>query len=462
MGAGSVIFALNIMQENNRIQMEEKMATAVNSLTERCRYAKTLKDLNTQEFYNAMDRISNNTQVDINLFDPHGHLIRSTKNEVFERMLVSSRMNPVAFESIQLRNQKLVILDENVARQQFTSLYAPIFNSSGRLIAILNIPYFASYTGLEGDAATIIAAIINIYLLLILTALFAGTIVSNSLTRPLAELSKKMEQTDITQKAEHIDYQGQDEIGIVVNTYNKMVDDLERSSRQLAESEREQAWREMARQIAHEIKNPLTPMRLSIQHLRRMQQQNIPDWDKKFSAVSTSLLEQIDILSDTAAEFSNFAKFYNEEITLVDLCALLKDQILLFNNRDNVLVSFESNAEAACVQARRSQITRVFVNLISNAIQAVEGGEQGHVHVSLIAEEGSYRIKVEDNGSGVSEENLNKLFKPNFTTKTGGTGLGLAICKNIVEQSNGSIHYQRSEKMGGANFYLLLPKYNAH
>jgi nitrogen fixation/metabolism regulation signal transduction histidine kinase len=271
-----------------------------------------------------------------------------------------------------------------------------------------------------------------------------------------------MEQTDITQKAEHIDYQGQDEIGIVVNTYNKMVDDLERSSRQLAESEREQAWREMARQIAHEIKNPLTPMRLSIQHLRRMQQQNIPDWDKKFSAVSTSLLEQIDILSDTAAEFSNFAKFYNEEITLVDLCALLKDQILLFNNRDNVLVSFESNAEAACVQARRSQITRVFVNLISNAIQAVEGGDQGHVHVSLIAEGGSYRIQVEDNGSGVSEENLNKLFKPNFTTKTGGTGLGLAICKNIVEQSNGSIHYQRSEKMGGANFYLLLPKYNAH
>lgn len=462
MGAGSVIFALNIMQENNRIQMEEKMATAVNSLTERCRYAKTLKDLNTQEFYNAMDRISNNTQVDINLFDPHGHLIRSTKNEVFERMLVSSRMNPAAFESIQLRNQKLVILDENVASQQFTSLYAPIFNSSGRLIAILNIPYFASYTGLEGDAATIIAAIINIYLLLILTALFAGTIVSNSLTRPLAELSKKMEQTDITQKAEHIDYQGQDEIGIVVNTYNKMVDDLERSSRQLAESEREQAWREMARQIAHEIKNPLTPMRLSIQHLRRMQQQNIPDWDKKFWAVSTSLLEQIDILSDTAAEFSNFAKFYNEEITLVDLCALLKDQILLFNNRDNVLVSFESNAEAACVHARRSQITRVFVNLISNAIQAVEGGDQGHVHVSLIAEEESYRIQVEDNGSGVSEENLNKLFKPNFTTKTGGTGLGLAICKNIVEQSNGSIHYQRSEKMGGANFYLLLPKYNAH
>ncbi len=459
MGAGSVIFAVNLMRENNRIQMEEKMATAVNSLTERCRYARTLQDLNTQEFYNAMDRISNNTQVDINLFDPNGHLIRSTKNEVFDRMLVSSRMNPAAFESIQRHNQKLVILNESIASQDYTSLYAPIFNSSGRMIAILNIPYFAAYTGLEGNAATIIAAIINIYLLLILTALFAGSIVSNSLTRPLAELSRKMEQTDITQKAEHIDYDGQDEIGIVVKTYNKMVDDLERSSRQLAESEREQAWREMARQIAHEIKNPLTPMRLSIQHLRRMQQQNVPDWDQRFVAVSNSLLEQIDILSDTAAEFSNFAKFYNEEISLVDLCALLQDQTHLFNNRDNVTVTYESSVKAACVQARRSQITRVFVNLISNAIQAVEGGEGGQVRVTLSPEENHYRIQVEDDGAGVSEENLNKLFKPNFTTKTGGTGLGLAICKNIVEQSNGSIHYERSQKMGGANFYLLLPKY---
>lgn len=460
MGVGSVVFALNLMRENNRLQMEEKMASAIGSLSDRCRYAQSLYDLNTQELYNSMDRISNNTQVDINLYSPQGSLIRSTKNEIFNRMLVSSRLNPDAYESIRLRNQKLVVLKEQIASQQYTSLYAPIFNNNGKLLAIVNIPYFTTYTGLEGDSSTIIATIINIYLLLILTALFAGSIVSNSLTRPLAELSKKMEMIDVTQKAEHIDYQRRDEIGIVVDTYNKMVDDLERSSRQLAESEREQAWREMARQIAHEIKNPLTPMRLSIQHLRRMQQQGVPDWDKKFSAVSSSLLEQIDILSDTAAEFSNFAKFYNEEITLVELCALLQDQITLFNTRENITVHYEADTPVACILARRSQITRVFVNLISNAIQAVEYEDQGNVCVSVTSLDSAYLIQIEDNGPGVSEENLNKLFKPNFTTKSSGTGLGLAICKNIIEQTNGQIRYDRSQKMGGANFSMLLPKYN--
>lgn len=464
MGAGSVAFAFNLMQENNRIQMEEKMASAVSSLTDRCRYAQSLQDLNSQELYNSMDRISNNTQVDINLYDPKGNLIRSTKNEVFDRLLISSRLNPEAYESIQLQNEKLVLLTESIAKQDYTSLYAPIFNNSGKLLAIVNIPYFTTYTGLEGNSTTIIAAIINIYLLLILTALFAGRIVSNSLTRPLAELSKKMEMIDVTQKTEHIDYQGQDEIGIVVSTYNKMVDDLELSSKRLAESEREQAWREMARQIAHEIKNPLTPMRLSIQHLRRMQQQGVPDWEQKFTAASSSLLEQIDILAETAAEFSNFSKFYNEEITLVELCSLLKDQITLFNTRDNISISFTSNVEVACVMARRSQITRVFVNLISNAIQALESGDfhtQGEIEVSVTVNDETYCIQIEDNGAGVSEENLNKLFKPNFTTKTGGTGLGLAICKNIIEQTNGLIRYERSKKLGGANFIMLLPKYNS-
>lgn len=458
LGIGSIVFAFNLMQENNRVQMEEKLMTVQTTLSDLVKYAQSYVDINTLEMHDGMDRVSGNTQVDINLFDPHGTLIRSTKSEVFDRMLVSSRINPDAFRQIMYGNRKLVILEEQVASLSYYSLYAPVFNSNGKIIAIVNIPYFNSYSGLHGEASTIIAAIINIYLLLLLAALIVGTFVSNSLTKPLAEISRKMQSIDFSQKAEHIDYRNRDEIGLLVNTYNKMVDDLEQSSRQLAESEREQAWREMARQIAHEIKNPLTPMRLSIQHLRRMKQQEVPNWEQRFDAVSTSLLEQIDILSDTAAEFSNFAKFYNEENSILDLNSLIKDQITLFNNRDNIAISFTTDFEVAYVYARKSQLTRVFVNLISNAVQAVEAQRDAEIRICVQGEDDCFRVDVADNGPGVKPEDRHRLFKPNFTTKSGGTGLGLAICKNIIDQSNGEIRYEASET-GGADFIIRLPKY---
>ena len=214
----------------------------------------------------------------------------------------------------------------------------------------------------------------------------------------------------------------------------------------------------MARQIAHEIKNPLTPMRLSIQHLVRLKQKNVPEWQSKFDDIATTLIEQIDILSEAASEFSSFSRFYSEELTEVNLKALIKEQITLFNTRDNLEITLDTQLKNALIIARKGQIIRVLVNLISNAVQATEHKSSGEIIATLSAESDYITLSIEDNGPGVPDEFVNKLFKPNFTTKSGGTGLGLYICRSIIEQSQGTITYSRSEKLGGACFTFALKK----
>ena len=267
-----------------------------------------------------------------------------------------------------------------------------------------------------------------------------------------------------------ISYKREDEISSLVGAYNRMVKELAESTVRLAQAERDKAWSQMARQVAHEIKNPLTPIKLEIQRLIRLKENSNPKWEEKFDKVASVVLEHIDILTETANEFSTFAKLYSEEPVLMDLDKTLKDQILIFDNKENISIGY-LGMEGAEVMAPRPQLIRVFVNLIANAIQAVEikqkemaengeGTFEGKVFIALRNSniEGHYDIVVDDNGHGVKDENLDKLFTPNFTTKSGGTGLGLAICRNIIEKCEGTITYSRSFGLGGASFTVTIPK----
>lgn len=458
MGTGSIIFIIKVFNENNTSLMEDKLTSIQTSVSDLCKYSNRNEDIATPEILSKIKDIALNTQIDINLFSPSGKLIISSKDEVFNQYLVSTRMNPDAYRALIHNNEKQVIEKERIASMEYFSLYAPIFNINGKLIAILNIPYFLDISDVKEDATPIIATIVNLFLILILAALVVSSLLSSSIAKPVVMISKKMQELDISQKGEHITYNGNDELASLVNAYNNMVDDLDESTRRLAESEREQAWKEMARHIAHEIKNPLTPMQLSIQHLIRLKQQNIPNWDEKFYTTSASLLEQINILSQTASEFSSFAKFYNEDNKVFDLKGIIHDQLLFFDNRENITFEFNSTVNEANILAKKDQITRVLVNLISNAVQAIESLDNGKIEISLTSDAKYYSVSISDNGEGVKEENLKKLFKPNFTTKSSGTGLGLAICKNIIDQSNGEISYSKSE-LGGANFTFKLPIY---
>lgn len=458
MGFGSVWFCLNYYRESNSLQMEERLQTVQQTLSDQCKFAESYNEINTSSVFQSLERLAQNTQTTINIFDPHGRLMRSTQPELFDRYLLASRIHPDAYYQLVKEKKMQVITKEKLGELNYSSLYAPIYNAEGKLVAIANIPYFAKVSDLSGDISTILAAIINVYILLLLAAIFGGTALANQLSKPLAEIGNKMKLIDVSKKAEHIDYRNKDELGELVGAYNKMVDDLEESTRRLAQTEREQAWSEMARQIAHEIKNPLTPMRLSIQHLIRLKQRGVDGWEEKFEEVASSILEQIDILSNTASEFSSFAKFYYEENSVIDLAELINDQRVFFDTRDNIRISYDYCHRGCNVLARKGQIIRVLVNLVSNAIQALEEGG-GYIRITLREDAGCYVVAIDDNGPGVKDEDTVKLFKPNFTTKSSGTGLGLAICRNIIEQSGGKISYRRSD-LGGACFSFSLPVYN--
>ncbi|MBO7371458.1 MAG: HAMP domain-containing protein, partial [Bacteroidales bacterium] len=458
-GVGTIFYTLSRTDANNEEQMESKMTIVQATLSEFCQYTLRYSDMNIPQLYEAMQRVAVNTQSDVNLYDTHGSLIRSTKPELFEQFIMGSRMNHDAYYNIVKKDASRYIAEEVIAGNRYLSIYAPLFNVDGSLVAVANIPYISTRSELQADALQSVATIVNIYLLILLAGLIIGLVFANSISRPLTEIRSKMASltVDGLQK-QHINYRNtKDELGVLVQAYNKMVDDLEESTRRLAETEREQAWKEMARQIAHEIKNPLTPMRLSIQHMMRLKKHNVPGWEDRFEDLSRSLLEQIDILSETASEFSQFSKFYSEEETVENLDAMLSEQVVLFGGRDDVSVSYRCNVEQPLVKVRKKQMIRAFVNLISNAVQAVEQQEDGQVVISVDeAEKGEFSVSIEDNGPGVSPENRSKLFKPNFTTKSSGTGLGLAITRSIVEQSSGRIFYRTSE-MGGAAFVIVLP-----
>ena len=464
MGIGSVVYVMRLTRENNREAMDGLMESAQTLLAEPCKYAMRYNDINTPQLFNAMDEFNKVTHNDLHLFNIHGELIRSTKPELFDQFLVGKRMNNKAFRQIVKQRQLRYVDLENIAGVRFYAIYEPVFNGDGDMVAIANVPYFTRSQDVTDATASTMSVIINIYLILLIAAIVIGALISNSLSRPLVEIKERIERLALSGNR-RIKYRNtRDELGVLIESYNKMVEDLEASTRQLAQSEREQAWKEMARQIAHEIKNPLTPMKLSIQYLMKLKEENVPGWEAKLESVSKSLLEQIDTLSQTATEFSSFARFYSEDVTRIDLDALILEQRELFDNREDICFEFLRPEEEgdAWVDARRSQLARVLVNLITNAIQAIDnaGVPDGQIRISLVRtvleDAPAWRIDVDDNGPGVSDEDLEKLFTPNFTTKKTGTGLGLAICRSIIEQSQGTISYSRSP-LGGARFTIKLP-----
>ena len=451
--------------------MSSKINTVQALVEDHVRHVYNWRELRNKEFFLEIEKLGNTTKSDISIYTPEGKVFHSTMPEVFEKMVLGSRMPEDAFYNIRYQHQRFYISREIVAGRTLWSLYAPIFNDSGDLIAIIAVPYTDKSFDFRREALFHAAMIINFFLLLLIGSLLFSTREVNSMFSPLLEMGRKMKSADIN-NLEYIVYKREDEISSLVDAYNRMVRDLSDSTRQLAQAERDNAWSQMARQVAHEIKNPLTPIKLELQRLIRLKQKGNPAWEEKFDKVSAVVLEHIDILTDTANEFSTFAKLYSEEPVLLDLDRILKDQLLIFDNKENIRISYLGMADAYVV-APKPQLIRVFVNLITNAIQAVEmhqreveaeDGEQfaGKVTIYLrnSIKDGFYDVVVDDNGTGVKEENVGKLFTPNFTTKSAGTGLGLAICRNIMEKCGGEISYKRSYSLGGASFTVTIPKKN--
>lgn len=403
-------------------------------------------------------RISADTDSDITVYSPAGTVLATTTPFVFERMMLSGRISGEAYGNIIYGHQRYCIFQEKAGRARYYSMYAPIIGGNGGIIAIIASPYSGENFDFGVDTITHAVSIVSFFLLLLLLMMFVVTAVVDRLFRPLSEMSRKMDNGGID-SLEPIEYDHKDEVYSIVQAYNSMVSKLSESSRKLAAAERDKAWSEMARQVAHEIKNPLTPMMLQVQRVRRLKEKGDPRWIEIFDEASSVLLEHIDILAKTAEDFSTFAKLYSEEPVEVDLDKMLQSEVSMFDNRSNITIGYLGLSDAR-VLAPKPQLTRVFVNLLNNAIQAIGDKEGGRIGVSLrlsSTKEGCYDIVFEDNGPGVAEKNVERLFTPNFTTKDGGSGLGLAICRNILERSGATISYNRSFALGGACFTICYP-----
>ena len=457
MATVSVLFVYRRNEANQQAIMSDRI-NAVQLMTRNgLRSIEGPDVLHSPEFSALIQSVSDNTGSDISVYTLDGRILLCTNPEALDRGLVGFRIEEEALYSITRENKRYCILAERAGRRHYHNMYMPLMDADGRMLAVLCSPYVEESYDFERDAVMHSMSVITVFLILFILARLAESAVLDRVFRPLVMMGRSMRKAG-QGSLEHIEYGRRDEISSLVDAYNRMVDELAESSRQLAQAERDKAWSGMARQVAHEIKNPLTPMKLQIQRLIRLKQKGDPAWQDKFDDVSKVLLDHIDILTETSNEFSTFAKLYTEEHTRLDLDKMLQEEIAMFDNREDVEFTY-MGLHGAMVLGPKPQLTRVFVNLLGNAVQAVEGRGGAKVNVSLrkSSREGYYDVVVEDNGPGVSEENVSKLFTPNFTTKNGGSGLGLAISRSILERCGATISYSRSFTLGGACFSVCYP-----
>ena len=457
------VFSVWFVYKRNNADMQSVMTSRINTLQamlqERLRMVATPADIGTPQAVAAVEGVGNSLRCDITIFDTAGSEVMSTTPEVYDRMILGNRLEPSAYNHIIYGHDRFYLHPEKVGRRRFYALYVPLFNSSGSMIGIASAPFTDLTHDFETEAVLHIATIITIFLLLLLISRLVTFAVVSSLFRPLTEMSRKMTVTDV-EHLEPLIYHQDDELTPLVDAYNRMVKALGESSRRLAQAERDKAWTDMARRVAHDLKNPLTPIKLQLQMLVRLKTNGNPAWQEKFDEVAQTVLYHVDLLSDSADQFSTFAKMYDQKAERMDLDALVRQEVDLFDSREDVKVDYYG-LPGAMVEAPRPQLTRVVVNLITNAIQAVDDNKADKrllVSVRKASEDGFYEIVVEDNGPGVEEANQDKIFTPDFTTKTSGSGLGLAICKRIVEHCGGSISYSRSFTLGGACFTVKYPR----
>ena len=395
---------------------------------------------------------------DINLYSTDGHLLASSRPEIFDNGLISRYMNQEAFKMMRFKRTLFFIQQEKIGKGSYYSSYIPLHDQNGNVTAYVNLPYFARESELREEISGFVLAYINIILALTVISVAFALVLSRRLTKPLMMIQERMKTVRIDKVNEKIQWKSKDELGQLVAQYNQLIDELELSAGLLARSEREIAWREMAQQVAHEIKNPLTPMRLSVQHLQHAWAAHDPGIEQKLQRTARTLIEQIDTLSEIASAFSDFAKMPVNKPERVNLYHILQNVVTLFENESQfrIHLSIETTKDYY-VYADPKNLSRAFNNLIKNALQAIENKTEGKVSVSIENETNHYRVLMVDNGIGMSDEEKTKIFVPNFTTKSSGMGIGLSIVYNIVTAANGEISFE-TEINKGTTFVVRLPK----
>jgi two-component system, NtrC family, nitrogen regulation sensor histidine kinase NtrY len=392
--------------------------------------------------------------MEINFFDLKGKLLISSK-AIFKLDKDKPKINPSTLKIIQSSLDKRYMEFSVVDDQTFRSSYSYLKDTKFKPLAILNLPYEENTEFYDNEVSNFLLRFSQVYAFMLLISVVLSYFLSSYITKSLKIISDKIEETQLNQRNEKIVIEdGSKEINLLINSYNKMVDKLEESATILAQSEREQAWREMAKQVAHEIKNPLTPMRLTVQSFQRKFDVNDPNITQKLDDYTKTILQQIDTMTAVAGAFSNFATMPAQQNETLNVVRIVKMALEIFNED---YIQFSALEDEIIAKLDRTQLIRVITNLVKNAIQAIpEEQENKQVFVTVFRQGNEVKIAVKDNGKGISTENQKRVFEPKFTTKSSGMGLGLAIIKNIIENYNGTITFE-TEPNVGTEFLVSFP-----
>jgi nitrogen fixation/metabolism regulation signal transduction histidine kinase len=460
--ASILIAAVTIYQYNEeakdyhkeRLERKEKaIRRSINFAIRETTYPVTTKNIPLifkDEIFD-IDAIHN---LQINLYDLDGQLLKSSKRTI-QRDTTEMCLNANILNELSNTIEHRYVIKNKENGQTFQSSYSYITDEKFKNLAILNLPYLENDDFLNKELQEFLLRLAYAYLVLILVAIIFAYFISKFITKSLKTISDKMNETRLEKRNKKIQIESSsEEIETLVNSYNSMIDELEASAVVLATNEREQAWREMAKQVAHEIKNPLTPMRLTVQSFQRKFNPEDENIYQKVNEYSNTLIQQIDTMSSIASAFSNFAKMPAQKSEVLNVVHIVKLALDIFNEG---YIEFYPETEEIIAKFDRTQLIRVVTNLVKNGTQAIpEDSENPKIKVRVFSDNENVNITIEDNGSGIPEETKAKIFEPKFTTKSSGMGLGLAMVKNIVETYNGSITFT-SQLGKGTIFTVTFP-----
>lgn len=417
---------------------------------------KRLNGTQKERLENVLEQIGKYTESDINLFNNRGRLIFTNQPMIFDLGFLSRLIEPEVYASMVENTANLQMLSEKIGDLKYNAVYVSIKSAeSNELLGILSMPFFESKNELDKQIIHVLTTIVNIFVTIFILFLSLSYFASQLLTVPLKIITQKLKKTTL-EKNEPIEWKTHDEIGMLVGEYNSMLIKLEESKEALSKNEKESAWREMAKQVAHEIKNPLTPMKLTIQHLQRSVQAGDDELPEKTQKALNVLLDQVNNLNEIATSFSLFAKMPIPKSHRFEISSVLLKTAALHNNSNEVSVEMEVETGEFYVTGDEQLMSGIFTNLILNAIQSVPHDRTPEIKVKLTRQDVNVLIEVKDNGSGIPEHIRDKVFLPNFSTKFAGSGIGLAVAKRGVEHAGGRIWFETVDD-AGTSFFLEIP-----
>ncbi len=405
-------------------------------------------------FQDKIYEISDTENLTINIYNLKGEVVKSSESG-FDKNDLTTKLSDTILKNIIRSLAKRFVNTKTVDGNSLQSSYSYINDNRFKPIGILNLEYVQDNTTQDKDLEEFLVRLAYVYVLMFVLAILFAYFISSYITRNIKAITNKMSGTSLTKRNEKIILKDASaEIFTLVKAYNDMVDKLEESAVKLARGEREQAWREMAKQVAHEIKNPLTPMRLTVQSFQRKFDEKDPDIHDKLDEYSKTLIQQIDNMSSIASAFSNFAKMPSQKSEELNVVEVVKHSLDIFSED---YISYIPTKKSIIAELDKSQLIRIVTNLVKNATQALSEQEYKSIELKVSEDNGHIVIHVADNGKGISEADKDKVFEPKFTTKSSGMGLGLPMIKNIVEAYNGKISFT-SKLNRGTVFKVVLPK----